>query len=51
MIHRLEKIWINDAPGSEPNSSTPQLDREESASSSISFGDTHIWREVGDSNV
>ncbi|KAJ8069696.1 hypothetical protein OCU04_000121 [Sclerotinia nivalis] len=47
----LEKIWINKAPDSEPNESTPQLDREESAASSISLGDTHIWREASDTNV
>ncbi|QSZ35252.1 hypothetical protein DSL72_008121 [Monilinia vaccinii-corymbosi] len=46
----LEKIWINKAPGAEPNGSTPQLQREESTASSISLGDTHIWREVGDAN-
>lgn len=50
-MNRLEEIWINKAPDSEPSGSTPQLGREESAASSISLGDTHIWREVGDANV
>jgi hypothetical protein len=29
----------------------PDLDREESAASSLSLGDTHIWRDNGDANV
>ncbi|KAM0165255.1 hypothetical protein ACHAQE_002418 [Botrytis cinerea] len=51
LVVPLEKIWINKDPDSEPNGSTPQLDREESAASSLSLGDTHIWREVGDENI
>jgi hypothetical protein len=52
----LEKIWINkdEEPEAEINGSTPHLehlDREESAASSISLGDTHIWRDSGDNNV
>ncbi|KAF7938324.1 hypothetical protein BELL_0283g00080 [Botrytis elliptica] len=50
LVVPLEKIWINKDPDSEPNGSTPQLNREESAASSLSLGDTHIWREVGDEN-
>ncbi|TEY57521.1 hypothetical protein BOTCAL_0215g00020 [Botryotinia calthae] len=45
LVVPLEKIWINKDPDSEPNDSTPQLDREESAASSLSLGDTHIWRD------
>ncbi|THV52355.1 hypothetical protein BGAL_0081g00060 [Botrytis galanthina] len=51
LVVPLEKIWINKDPDSEPNGSTPQLNREESAASSLSLGDTHIWREVGDENI
>ena len=52
---RLEKIWLNAGPN--PNgSSTPagdlaQADREESTASSVSLGDTHIWRDNGEANV
>jgi len=54
LVVPLEKIWINQDQEAETNGSTPHLDhldREESAASSISLGDTHIWRDSGDSNV
>ncbi|PQE12695.1 DUF221 domain-containing protein [Rutstroemia sp. NJR-2017a BBW] len=56
LVVPLEKIWINkdEEPEAEINGSTPHLehlDREESAASSISLGDTHIWRDSGDNNV
>ncbi|PMD39672.1 DUF221-domain-containing protein [Hyaloscypha variabilis F] len=47
----LEKPWIN--TDSDLNGDGPQTDlaREESAASSVSLGDTHIWRDNGDANV
>jgi hypothetical protein len=49
---RLEKLWIKGGPedGSNGELTTP-LDHESSAASSVSLGDTHIWRDNGDSNV
>ncbi|TVY15078.1 Calcium permeable stress-gated cation channel 1 [Lachnellula arida] len=45
----LEEIWIN--KGSESNGDASELDREDSAASSVSLGDTHIWRDNGEENV
>lgn len=56
-IFRLHKIWINkkdedNSIGDDPqNAPENGLDREESAASSVSLGDTHIWRDNGDANV
>lgn len=48
----LEKMWINrDDVDESANDDSAELDRQESTSSSLSLGDTHIWRENGDSNV
>lgn len=62
-ITSLEKIWIpgradligdiaeaseSSADGEGQNS---HLQREESTSSNVSLGDTHIWRDNGDDNV
>jgi len=52
----LHKIWINkgdsDSNGNGAQDATEaDLDREESAASSVSLGDTHIWRDNGDANV
>ncbi|CZR51120.1 related to A.thaliana hyp1 protein [Phialocephala subalpina] len=48
----LQKLWVNkssDSNGDAPESS--DLAREESAASSVSLGDTHIWRDNGEANV
>ncbi|RDW64203.1 DUF221-domain-containing protein [Coleophoma crateriformis] len=53
----LEKIWINGQKGSNDDStnrgaqSPDPLGRQASTESSVSLGDTHIWRENGDNNV
>jgi hypothetical protein len=53
--YRLEKMWINRASRTDDNGDdeTPssEIVREESAASSMSLGDTHVWRENGDDNV
>lgn len=57
-IYRLAKVWLDASPEingfhGEPEAqpSVPHLQHEESASSSVSLGDTHIWREAAHSNV
>lgn len=59
----LEKLWIPGRGESMDSSavasdSSPdggdqdfQMHREESAASTVSLGDTHIWRDNGDENV
>lgn len=48
----LEKMWINrDDRDESANDDSADLDRQESTSSSLSLGDTHIWRDNGDANV
>jgi hypothetical protein len=47
----LEKVWINGIPDSNGDVVTSELDREESATSSVSLGDTHIWRDNGETIV
>jgi energy-coupling factor transporter transmembrane protein EcfT len=49
LIVPLEKVWINKKPDS--NGDAPEFDREESVASSMSLGDTHIWRGSGDNNA
>jgi calcium permeable stress-gated cation channel len=45
-------MWINRALASDDNDTpSPEIVREESAASSMSLGDTHVWRENGDDNV
>lgn len=53
LVVPLEKMWIRDRDESESNDglSSAQIEREQSAASSVSLGDTHIWRDNGDSNV
>lgn len=51
LIVPLEKMWITKSPDAESNGEVPQLGREESLASSVSMGDTHIWRDDGDANV
>jgi len=53
LVVPLERMWINKAPGneSETHEEPSQLDREESGASTVSLGDTHIWRDNGDANV
>jgi len=55
LVKPLEKIWIDkrSEPDSNGESAEPssQIQHEESAASSMSLGDTHIWRDNGDSNV
>jgi hypothetical protein len=53
LVVPLEKMWINKNSGSESESTgePTQLEREESLASSVSLGDTHIWRDNGDGNV
>jgi hypothetical protein len=49
----LEKVWINGTSVTNGNGDAPdsELNREESTTSSLSLGDTHIWRDNGDANV
>ncbi|KAJ5032320.1 uncharacterized protein L3040_008927 [Drepanopeziza brunnea f. sp. 'multigermtubi'] len=52
----LEKLWINrdGDEGSHSNGDIPpesDIFREDSNTSSVSLGDTHIWRDNGDANV
>ncbi|OBT48734.1 hypothetical protein VE00_00756 [Pseudogymnoascus sp. WSF 3629] len=50
LVVPLEKMWIHQRPSADGG--TPRtLEHEESTASSVSLGDTHIWRENGDSNV
>ncbi|RDL36906.1 Uncharacterized protein BP5553_06258 [Venustampulla echinocandica] len=49
LVAPLEKPWINN--DSDSSGDVPNQDREASAASSISLGDTHIWRDNGDANV
>jgi calcium permeable stress-gated cation channel len=45
-------MWINRALTSDDDyTPSPEIVREESAASSMSLGDTHVWRENGDDNV
>lgn len=45
-------MWINQAPTSDDDETpSPDIVREESAASSMSLGDTHVWRENGDDYV
>jgi hypothetical protein len=45
-------MWVDKAAESTTNGdSAIPLQHEESAASSMSLGDTHIWRDNGDSNV
>lgn len=53
LVLPLEKIWVRGRMHEESNDEveTPApLDREESAASTLSLGDAHIWRN-NDSNV
>jgi hypothetical protein len=52
----LEKVWINKRSEGESESNgdsavPSEAQHEDSATSSVSLGDTHIWRDSGDSNV
>ena len=47
----LEKVWINKKSDSNGDAPELALDREQSAASSVSLGDTHIWRDNGEANV
>ncbi|PBP25852.1 hypothetical protein BUE80_DR003231 [Diplocarpon rosae] len=54
----LERAWIdrgNDGPDATPvhgdASPASEISREDSNTSAVSLGDTHIWREDGDANV
>ncbi|TVY75731.1 Calcium permeable stress-gated cation channel [Lachnellula suecica] len=49
LIVPLDKLWLDKKPDS--SGDTPVFDREESAASSVSLGDTHIWRDNGEENV
>jgi calcium permeable stress-gated cation channel len=46
-------MWINRTSRSDDDDGTPspEIVREESAASSMSLGDTHVWRENGEDNV
>ncbi len=50
---RLEKIWVDHERSNNDSNDNglTQVNQEESAASSVSLGDTHVWRENGDSNV
>lgn len=41
-------MWIDGDP---TDANETLLEHEESATSSVSLGDTHVWRENGDDNV
>jgi len=43
-------MWINRESTSDDTPS-PEIFHEESAASSMSLGNTHVWRENGDGNV
>lgn len=64
MINSLEKIWISERPNIDTTDPAVFItdaeraedrdhreEREASTASSLSLGDTHIWRDDGDSNV
>jgi len=54
LVGPLGKLWIdNGSDPSQPNgdASEAEITREDSATSSVSLGDTHIWRDNGDANV
>ncbi|KAL3417820.1 hypothetical protein PVAG01_10830 [Phlyctema vagabunda] len=52
LVLPLEKVWLNGQPQTNGGTSSPDpLGRQESTESSVSLGDTHIWRDNGDSNV
>jgi hypothetical protein len=60
MTSSLEKIWISKPPGVDTDGATFESDaedpeyqeeRDQSNASSLSLGDTHIWRDNGDANV
>ncbi|KAL2072731.1 hypothetical protein VTL71DRAFT_12074 [Oculimacula yallundae] len=54
LVGPLGNLWIensSEAPQSNGDASEAELIREDSARSSVSLGDAHIWRENGDSNV
>jgi calcium permeable stress-gated cation channel len=45
-------MWINRSLTSDDDDiPSPEIVREESAASSMSLGDTRVWRENGDDNV
>ncbi|KAH6671090.1 hypothetical protein B0J14DRAFT_564777 [Halenospora varia] len=53
LVIPLEKLWVNkasDSNGGVDDDNVPDLRREESAASSLSLGDTHIWRDNGDAS-
>jgi hypothetical protein len=41
-------MWVEGAPEAE---SEDLLEPQQSTDSSVSLGDTHVWREDGDNNV
>jgi hypothetical protein len=43
-------MWIDSQEERDPDPINV-LDHEDSTTSSVSLGDTHIWRENGDNNV
>jgi calcium permeable stress-gated cation channel len=48
----LEKLWINrESTSDDDDTPSPEIVHEESVASSVSLGDTHVWRENGDDNV
>jgi hypothetical protein len=51
LVVPLEKMWINSDPEEQSYGEAAQLAREESLASSVSIGDTHVWRDNGDANV
>jgi len=54
LITPLENAWINQSQAQSLNGSSSQLGGDqapESVSSSVSLGDTHVWRDNGDQNV
>jgi hypothetical protein len=52
LVVPLEKMWVFKTPRSDSNSEgAPPLNRGESLASSVSIGDTHVWRDNGDRSV
>jgi len=54
LVGPLEKLWVdNGSDANQSNGEVPEAEiaREDSAASSVSLGDTHIWRDNGDANV
>lgn len=47
----LEKPMTDKGSDENGQTSSTSLQHEESAGSSLSLGDTHIWRDNGDTNV